>query len=264
MSKQKRLNKLKRKEARLAETKKDPSPIVPQRSKIQAPLQIIHRNDLTDKQKEFLRLALDNNTKIIFISGPAGTSKSFLSVLASLELMNQKKISDIIYIRSVVESSEHRMGFLPGDADAKFSPYLEPLVDKLDEMLNKADIALLQKEGRIQAKPTGFLRGLNWNAKAIIVDESQNNSFAEHVTILSRIGKFSKMFVCGDPMQSDTNGKSGFVAMYTLFDNEESRNEGIHVFHFTNDDIVRSETVRYIIEVIERYKKLKSEVKPKL
>lgn len=256
MSKKKRQKNQEQKQHSV-EIKKDQSPIVSQREKIKISINIKIRNDLTDRQKEFLKLAHDVNTKVIFISGPAGTSKSFISVMASLELMNDKKISDIIYIRSVVESSDHKMGYLPGDASEKLSPYMEPLMDKLDELLNKPEIDFLKKDNRIDAKPTGFLRGLNWNSKAIIVDESQNNSFSEHVTILTRIGKFSKMFICGDPMQSDINGKSGFVPMISLFDNEESRNKGIHVFHFTEEDIVRSETVKYIVKTIGIYKNKK-------
>jgi phosphate starvation-inducible protein PhoH and related proteins len=257
MSKKKRL----RNEKRKAEQDKesiDKSPVVYQKSKIQKQLNIIHHDDLTDKQKEFIKLALDRDTKIIFMSGPAGSSKSFLSVLVSLELMNSKKVSDIIYVRSVVESTDHKMGYLPGDADEKLSPYMEPLLDKLDELLVKADVDFLVKEKRVQAKPTGFLRGLNWNAKAIIVDEAQNNSLSENTTILTRIGKFSKMFLCGDPMQSDINGKSGFAQMVSIFDNEESRKQGIHVFNFFKEDIVRSEIVKYIVGMIEEYKKLKT------
>ena len=234
---------------------KDKSLIVHQNEKIGRPVVIRQRPDLTDKQKEFLKLALDNNTKIIFLSGPAGSSKSFLAVLASLELMNMKKISDIIYIRSIVESSDNKMGFLPGDASEKLSPYLEPLLEKLEEMLDTSDINNLQKEKRIEGKPTGYLRGLSWNAKAIIMDEAQNSTYKEITTLLTRIGHFSKLFICGDPMQSDINGKSGFEKMCNVFNDEESKIQGVHTFYLTEADIVRSEIVRYIVKKLELYNK---------
>jgi phosphate starvation-inducible PhoH-like protein len=234
---------------------KDKSLIVHQNEKIGRPVVIRQRPDLTDKQKEFLKLALDNNTKIIFLSGPAGSSKSFLSVLASLELMNMKKISDIIYIRSIVESSDNKMGFLPGDASEKLSPYLEPLLEKLEEMLDTSDINNLQKEKRIEGKPTGYLRGLSWNAKAIIMDEAQNSTYKEITTLLTRIGHFSKLFICGDPMQSDINGKSGFEKMCNVFNDDESKIQGVHTFYLTEADIVRSEIVRYIVKKLELYNK---------
>lgn len=239
------------------QTPKDKSPIVYQNEKIGRPITIRQRPDLTDRQKEFLKLALDNSTQIIFLSGPAGSSKSFLATLASLELMNLKKVSDLIYIRSVVESSDHKIGFLPGDASEKLSPYLEPLLEKLDEMISPSDIASLQKEKRIQGKPTGFLRGLSWNAKAIIMDEAQNSTFKELTTLITRIGMFNKLFVCGDPMQSDINGKSGFVQMCKAFDAEECRKQGIHVFYLTEEDIVRSELVKFIVKRLALYNSVK-------
>ena len=86
----------------------------------------------TDKQKEFFRIALDYNTKIVFVNGPAGTSKTLLSVYCGLQLLNMKAISDIMYLRSAVESSESKLGFLPGSADDKLKFYNLPFLDKLD------------------------------------------------------------------------------------------------------------------------------------
>lgn len=235
----------------------DKSLVVYQNEKIGRLLQIKQRPDLTNKQKEFLKLALDNNVKVIFLSGPSGSSKSFLAVLAALELINLKKVSDIIYVRSIVESSDNKMGYLPGDASEKLSPYLEPLLEKLEEMLDTSDINMLQKENRVQGKPTGYLRGLSWNAKAVIMDEAQNSTQKELTTLLTRIGHFSKLFICGDPMQSDINGKSGFDKMCNVFNDAESKDQGIHVFYFTEEDIVRSEIVKFIVKKLNLYNHMK-------
>ena len=234
---------------------KDTSPVVYQNEKLGRQIRIRQRPDLTEKQKEFLKIALDSQTKIVFVSGPSGTSKSFLSVLAVLELMNMKKVSDLIYIRSIVESSDNKMGYLPGDANEKLSPYLEPLLEKLEEMLDASDINLLQKEKRIEAKPTGYLRGLSWNAKGIIMDEAQNSTRKELTTLLTRLGHFSKMFICGDPLQSDINGKSGFAEMCNVFNDQESKDKGIHVFYLTEEDIVRSDIVKFIVKKLQLYNK---------
>lgn len=236
---------------------KDKSLLVHQNEKLHRQIQIKQRPDLTNRQKEFLKLALDNTTKIIFLSGPSGSSKSFLSVLASLELMNLKKVSDLIYIRSIVESSDNKMGYLPGDASEKLSPYIEPLVEKLEEMLDTSDITTLQKERRIQGKPTGYLRGLSWNAKAIIMDEAQNSTKKELITLMTRVGQFSKLFICGDPMQSDINGKSGFAEICNIFNDADSREHGIHVFYLTEEDIVRSEIVKFIVKKLNLYNHVK-------
>ena len=230
---------------------KDRSPIIPQRSKLKSVLKIYER-ELTAKQKEFLSLAADKTTKIIFVSGPAGSSKTFLAVLHALKMINEKRVSDLIYIRSAVESSDTKLGFLPGEADEKMAPYIQPLLDKLTEMLPKSDIDLLLKEERVAGVPVGFLRGLNWNAKVIIADESQNMTYKELFTLITRTGEFSKVFILGDPEQSDINGKSGFIKMISHFDDEESRANGIHVFRFTADDIVRSGLVQFIIKKVKK------------
>ncbi len=254
MSKKKRL--LKQKQTHNNnENVKDKSLVVHQAQKLERPVQIRQRPDLTNKQKDFLKLALDNNTKVILLSGPSGSSKSFLATLAVLELMNLKKVSDLVYIRSIVESSENKMGYLPGNAEEKLSPYLEPLMEKLDELLFAADVNALLREKRIDGKPTGYLRGLSWNAKGIIMDEAQNSTFKELTTLLTRVGHFSKLFVCGDPMQSDINGKSGFERMCNIFNDNESKEKGIHVFYLTEEDIVRSEIVRYIVKKLQLYNK---------
>ena len=231
--------------------KKDRSPTVAQRDKINSPLSIIHR-DLTEKQKQFLELALDKKVKMLLISGPAGTTKTYLAVLAALMLMNEKRVSDIIYVRSVVESADVKMGTLPGEADDKLSPYKRPLIDKLDELLPRPDVQFLIKDNRIEGLPVGYLRGLNWNAKAVIGDEMQNLTKKELVTLMTRIGEFCKVFLCGDPQQSDINGRSGFQSIVNHFGDDASKEHGIYTFQFTDDDILRSELAKFIV------KKLKS------
>jgi phosphate starvation-inducible PhoH-like protein len=227
--------------------KKDNSPIIPQRSKFRGNLSIFDRK-LTEKQQKFLELANDKNTKIMFVLGPAGSSKTYLAVLNALKMINDKKVSDLIYIRSAVESADSKLGFLPGEADEKMAPYLQPLMDKLVELLPKNEIDVLQKEERFSSIPVSFLRGLNWNAKVIIADEAQNMTYKELFTLITRTGEFSKVFILGDPEQSDINGKSGFIKMINTFRDDESRYNGIHVFEFTEEDIVRSGLVKFIIQ----------------
>lgn len=230
--------------------KKDTSPKVHQNEKLRDNLNISKR-DLTDKQTDLLKILQDKNTKMVFISGPAGTSKTFTSVLAGLHLINEKRISDIIYVRSAVESSDNKLGFLPGEINEKMSPYIQPLIDKLEELLPKCDIEKLKKEERIQGFPLNFLRGLNWNAKCIIADEAQNMSRKELITLVTRVGEFSKLYICGDPGQSDINGKSGFVPMMRLFDDSESRENGIYTFKFDEEDVVRSGLVKFLLKKLK-------------
>lgn len=230
---------------------KDTSPKIHQRNKIDYQLNIEQRNDLTDKQKKFIDIILDKKTKVVFLSGPAGTSKTYISVLAALMLMNSHSISDILYIRSVIESASRSMGYLPGASEDKMEPYLRPLMDKLEEILPKEQILSLLREKRLEGIPVGFLRGSSFNAKFMIADESQNLDYKELTTIITRLGMFSKLIIVGDPMQSDINGRSGFSKMADLFNDESSREQGIYYLSFTRDDIVRAPILRYIIERIE-------------
>ena len=222
-----------------------------QRDKLSQPLRINARYEVTPKQRQLLDIILDKDTKVVFVSGPAGTAKTLIGVYAGLLLLNEKRVSDILYVRSAIESASRSLGYLAGSIDDKFGPYLEPFNDKLKELLSKPDIETLHKEKRVEGACINFLRGASYNVKYILSDESQNLDFKELTTLITRLGQFSKLIICGDPGQSDINGKSGFTKMSDLFNDGESKTHGIHYFAFTREDIVRSPTLKYIMERIE-------------
>ena len=211
----------------------------------------------TDKQKEFFKIALDRNTKIMFIDGPAGSSKTLLSVYCGLQLINMKVSSDIMYLRSAVESSDSKLGFLPGSAEEKLRYFNLPLIDKLDELLKTIRPEKLIDQKRVSIFPVNFARGMNWNSKVIILDEAQNSTEKEIVTVLTRMGKGSKCFVLADPMQTDIkwqDKQGAFTKMCKIFSDEESLEKGIRTFKFTEDDIMRSELVKFLIKRLRKYK----------
>lgn len=226
--------------------KKDTSPKVHQRDKIAGSLEI-KPLDWTPKQKEFLSLSLSKESKIIFITGPAGTSKTILAAYTALELLNKGRLSDILYLRSAVESADSKLGFLPGDIEEKIHYYGVPFFDKLEELLSKSSVDKLVKDNRFEIFPINYVRGQSWNARAIIVDEAQNLTRKELVTVLTRIGQFSKCFVLADPNQSDINGRSGYVEIKNLFSDAEAEKQGIYHFEFTKDDIMRSELCKFLV-----------------
>ena len=219
------------------------------------PLKITKNNELNQKQKKFVDIALNDETQLIFVDGPAGTAKTWLSVYCGLELFQENKIAEMIYVRSAVESSDQKLGFLPGAQDDKMAPYLEPFKDKLEELLSPVDIRYLQDEERIYGIPVGFLRGASWTDKFILVDEAQNLSEKELVTIMTRIGEKCKVFICGDAMQSDIGNRTGFNSILNLFDDDESKKQGIHSFKFDESDIVRSKLVKFIITKLKSLSK---------
>ena len=207
------------------------------------------RFKFTEKQQQLLKILLADETKIVFIAGPAGTSKTFMAVYAGLNLIDNNE-KDIIYIRTIAESGEKSLGSLPGTVGEKFQPYLLPLEDKIQEMIEATDAHRLRDDGRISASPVNFLRGSTLRDKIVIADEVQNFTFREITTLLTRIGEGSKIFLCGDFMQSDIKGKNGFHDFYNLFADEDSAQHGVFSFEFSEEDIKRSEILKFIVKKI--------------
>ena len=244
--------------------KPDTSPKVYQRDKIDWNLNI-RELPWTEKQKAFLTLATDKNTRVIFLKGPAGTSKTTISLRAALQLMNEKKIGEIIFIRAAVESGDSKLGMLPGDVSDKLGEYMTPFGDKLEELLASPDRVRLGAEERLIYKPVNFCRGSSWTAKCVIVDEAQNLTFNELQTIMTRIGKFSKIIICADPDQSDLpyTKQGGFSTCSEIFDTDAAQAMGIFSAKFTKDDIVRSELCKFVVETFDTYKKAHPPTQPK-
>lgn len=229
------------------------SPYVYQRDKIDFSLNV-RELPWTEKQKEIIKLFLDKNTKMLILKGPAGTSKTLLGIYLGLHLLNDKKVSDMILVRSAVESSDAKLGYLPGSVDEKMSCYVTPFKDKLTELLKKNEVDKLEKDDRIVTCPINYLRGLHFAVKFICADELQNSTRKEIQTLLSRMGEFSKVMLCGDTEQIDLPyGKSGFQDVYDMFNDEESKNMGIYCVELGEEDIVRSEFCKY---VTNKFKKL--------
>jgi len=207
---------------------------------------------LTEKQKTLLSLCMDPETKIIFISGPAGSSKTYMAIYSALRIMQESRDMDLLYIRTIIESAERGLGALPGDLQEKFNPYIMPLLEKLDEIIPAETTSKkeLLQDKRIDAMPINFLRGASWKNKIVIMDEAQNATIKELTTLVTRIGENTKLFICGDLMQSDINGKSGFNEIIKIFNDEESSDKGIHTFKFNTSDIKRSAILKFIIKKI--------------
>ena len=233
----------------------DTSPYVHQREKINFEFNV-KELPWTDKQKELISAILNKDTRCVFIEGPAGTAKTLTAVYAALSLLKSKKISDIIFVRSAVESADSKIGYLPGSIDEKFEAYMVPFMEKLEELLDKGALNRLRHDERFSATPVNYIRGLHWAAKTIIVDEAQNITFRELITTITRMGEFSKIIFCGDPMQSDLpeTKAGGFSKMCDLFSDEDAKKYGIYHFRFTEDDVVRSEFVKFIVKRLQNEK----------
>jgi len=208
---------------------------------------------LNDHHKAFVEKAIDDASQIIFCDGPAGSSKTYLAVFVALSMLRDKKIDEIVYIRSIVESATRKLGSLPGEVDEKFKPWSIPLIEKCDELVGKQITEMLFQSDYLKSIPVNFLRGATFMNNVVIVDEAQNLEHSELVTILTRFGKNCKLFVIGDSLQSDIQ-KSGFANIMKAFDTDVSRENGIQTFHFTEEDITRSKLLKFIVKVIASIK----------
>lgn len=234
-------------------TGEDKSPHVFQRDKIKEELSI-RTLPWTDKQKQVIETILDKNTRMVILDGLPGTGKTVISVFCALQLMNAKKVSDLVYIRSLIQAKDGQTGYLPGEIHGEKTIYFNiPLMDKLQELLPKPQVDRLIKEERIITYPTSMLRGYQFQNQVALLEECQNMTFDSLVTGMTRIGMFGKLILLGDSIyQNDLGSQSGFKRMISIFNDDESRGNGIHYFKFGIEDIKRSPLVRFVMEKIEK------------
>lgn len=228
---------------------KDKSIRVPQRDKLKYTLNL-KPFPWTENQQKAIDIMLDKNTKVCFISGPCGSSKTLLAAYCALKSLSDHKTSSIVYSRTLVECSRSA-GFLKGDLAEKNYLYTLPFRDKLSELLTKPQIDMLEKDQRIEYMPLGFMRGKQYSNCTQILDESQDANLLEIVTFLTRQARHGKAYILADPRQNDIGSKSGFTKIASLFDDQASRDQGIFYIKFGKEDIMRAELLRFIVDRLD-------------
>lgn len=202
---------------------------------------------LTDKQKELVSIINDPNNKVVIIQGPAGTGKSWTSVYCGLNMIKEQKFEKLLYVRAMVESASKSMGYLPGSEADKSLPFNAVCFELVNKIVEDKDIPRIQKAGIIETMPVNHARGHTWDNMVVLVDETQQMETKEILTVMSRLGENSIMILCGDHMQPDIRC-SGFEGVYNAFNDQESVDNGIRTFEFTEDDIVRSKILKFIVK----------------
>lgn len=202
----------------------------------------------TLNQKHYVD-AIDKNT-IVFGIGPAGSGKTYLAVAKAVQALLSKQVTRIILTRPAVEAGE-RLGFLPGTLHEKIDPYLRPLFDALQEMMDPDSIPKLIANGTIEIAPLAYMRGRTLNDSFIILDEAQNTSPEQMKMFLTRLGFGAKMVITGDITQVDLPSgiKSGLRVVREIL-NEVTNLEFIEL---TSEDVVRHKIVADIVEAYERF-----------
>lgn len=204
----------------------------------------------TKGQKDYIQTVEKND--LTFCTGPAGTGKTYLAVAVAVSMLKKKQIRKIVLARPAVEAGE-KLGFLPGDIAAKVNPYLRPLFDSLEDMMEFGQVKKLIEMDVIEIIPLAFMRGRTLNEAIIICDEAQNTSPSQMLMFLTRMGRGSKIIITGDITQIDlkANEKSGLVdAIATL-----KGIKGIGMVNLDEKDIVRHSLVQNIVTAYDRKNK---------
>lgn len=165
--------------------------------------EIKYNIDLNEEQKNAKKIILEND--ITVLKGQAGSGKSILACLIALDLYNRREIEKIIICRPAVSKEE--IGFLPGGADDKLQPYIQPIHNNFYKLYNKQKIDEMIKDGIIQMIPLAYMRGHTFQDSFILVDETQNLVHTQTELVIGRLGMRSKMVLCGDTSQVDLKNK---------------------------------------------------------
>ena len=189
------------------------------------------------------------NFDIVFGIGPAGTGKTYLAMAMAVAELMKNSFSRIVLTRPAVEAGE-KLGFLPGDLAEKVNPYLRPLYDALNDMVDFDRARRLVERGTIEVAPLAFMRGRTLNDSFVILDEAQNTTSEQMKMFLTRLGYGSKAVITGDVTQVDLPaGKlSGLKEAQVILRDVP----GIRVVSFTERDVVRHPLVQEIISAYER------------
>ena len=210
---------------------------------------IVYRNRLKPKtihQNDYIHSMAENT--ITFCHGPAGSGKTHIAVGLALEYLLENKVEKIVITRPVVEAGE-KLGFLPGKAEDKLSPYLLPLFDELNHFISPFDLSYLKNEKKIVVVPLALMRGRSFHNSFIVADECQNASYEQLKMLLTRIGHNSKMVLTGDVTQSDlqSHRQGGFNHLIDILHDINQ----VSMVHLDGADILRNPIISSIIPRIE-------------
>ena len=201
----------------------------------------------SDGQARYLQSLRDH--ELVFCIGPAGTGKTYLAVAMAVSALRKGKIKKIMLARPAVEAGE-KLGFLPGDLEAKINPYLRPLLDALHDLMDYDQIRRYMENDLIEIAPLAFMRGRTLNDAVIILDEGQNATVPQMKMFLTRMGQNARVVVTGDVTQVDL--PAGKMSGLSHARKVLQKIEGIAFAEFTDVDVVRHPLVGEVIRAYER------------
>jgi phosphate starvation-inducible PhoH-like protein len=204
-------------------------------------------------QEDYIDLLTDPQKIILFATGPAGTGKTMLAVLAALKAFRAGECSKIVITRPAVGVDDEQHGFLPGDLNAKMAPWTRPILDYIEEYYRPIEVTKMLEEKQIEISPLAYMRGRTFKNSWIIADEMQNATPSQMKMLLTRLGEGSKIVVTGDTRQADRKeADNGLLDFKRLVD--DYRNcKYVSGVEFTGKDIMRHPAV---LEILKIYKEV--------
>lgn len=219
-----------------------------------------HTGDLVRAKTINQRVIVDAITRndIVFAIGPAGTGKTYTSVALAVRALKDKQVRKIVLCRPAVEAGEN-LGFLPGGLRDKIDPYLRPLYDALEEMIEQEKLEAHMAKNIIEIAPLAYMRGRTLNNAFVILDEAQNATRTQLKMFLTRLGVNSRAIITGDVTQTDlpTSKESGLRRIHEILDGIT----GIGFVYLNEHDVVRHKLIRDIIKAYDKHEKADAERK---
>lgn len=209
-----------------------------------------YNNDLiprNEDQKKLIDYLNDNTIPIVFITGAAGTGKTFISSYYAIKSLTDGVYNKIIITRPVVCTDED-IGFLPGNLNEKMDPWLRTIYDVFEKYVSKTYIEKLIKEGSIEICPLAFMRGRSFENSLILADEMQNSTPNQMKMILTRISFGSKLIINGDLEQSDNN-RNGLKDFKIKYENYNNSKDDIKIINFKKKNIERHNVIKKVLDI---------------
>ena len=198
-------------------------------------------------QEKLILSLLDPHTSITVATGPAGTGKTYLAMLAAIKAFRNGACERIVLTRPAVGVDDEKHGFLPGDLNSKMEPWTRPLFDVLREYYSAKEVTAMLENQTIEISPLAFMRGRTFKNAWIIADEMQNATPSQMKMLMTRIGENSKIVITGDVEQTDrTVHNNGLIDLCKRL---ETKREGLAVCYMTNKDIQRHPIIDTVLEL---------------